>query len=343
MNLLNLFGKDYKTIAIVGMEKNSGKTTTLNYLIDKAYDHGIALGITSTGRDGENMDIVTGSEKPKVFLEAGTLVSVPVKLYELSDAGLEILCMTDFSTALGQLLICRVAGRGYVQTAGPAVGNDLKKLCEDMLSLGADMVLIDGAADRRSIAAPGSSSAIILATGAVLSRDLRTVADETAHTLNLYRLPRLPYGEMRDILIKEAGKGRILIGGNEGIRALGLRTGLYAGKNIDNAVDVNTEWVFIPGAFTSSVLEDIDPQKLGRIDFILKDPTKIFIPRNNWQRLCRKGLSVKVLENITVLALSVNPYSPLGYSFAPERMLIAVKKAAGDIPVFDVMYQRGEI
>lgn len=62
-----------KTISIVGMAKNAGKTTALNYLIEEAIDEGVLLGITSTGRDGEMQDLVTGTEKPRVYLDQDML------------------------------------------------------------------------------------------------------------------------------------------------------------------------------------------------------------------------------------------------------------------------------
>ena len=88
MYLLEELSQKYKTVSIVGMAKNAGKTTALNYLIEEAIDEGIVLGITSTGRDGESTDLVTGTDKPRVFLDTDTIVSVPEKLYELADAGL---------------------------------------------------------------------------------------------------------------------------------------------------------------------------------------------------------------------------------------------------------------
>ena len=48
----------YKTVSIVGMAKNAGKTTALNYLLEEAYDEGLRMGVTSTGRDGETSDLV---------------------------------------------------------------------------------------------------------------------------------------------------------------------------------------------------------------------------------------------------------------------------------------------
>jgi uncharacterized NAD-dependent epimerase/dehydratase family protein len=100
MYLLEELSQKYKTISIVGMAKNAGKTTALNYLIEEAMDEGIVLGITSTGRDGESTDLVTGTEKPRVFLDADTIVSVPTQLYDLAEAGLEILKITDYGSSL---------------------------------------------------------------------------------------------------------------------------------------------------------------------------------------------------------------------------------------------------
>ncbi len=61
MGLLYDLSSKYKTISIVGMAKNAGKTTALNYLIEEAMDEGVLLGVTSTGRDGETQDLVTGT------------------------------------------------------------------------------------------------------------------------------------------------------------------------------------------------------------------------------------------------------------------------------------------
>jgi len=336
MGLLSQLKQKYNTLSIVGMAKNSGKTTTLNYLIEEAMDEGVALGITSTGRDGESTDLVTGTEKPKVFLDAGTIVSVPVKLYELADAGLEILRMTNYSTALGQIMLCRVAESGYVQIAGPVNTKDHKKMCKEMTALGAEMILIDGAIDRKSIAAPDTSDAIILATGAVLSRSLKKVVEETVHIVGLYSLPILEEGRIRDLVNSKSETEKITLIKGEEIHVLDLKTGLAASRFLDEAIDEDTDYIYIPGALTKSVIADIYPSKLKKVSFILKDPTKIFIDALPWQQLRKKGFEVKVLDNIKIAALTVNPYAPSGYSFEHEELLVAMQKAVRDIPVVDV-------
>lgn len=336
MGLLSQLKQKYKILSIVGMAKNAGKTTALNYLIEEAMDDGVVLGITSTGRDGESTDLVTGTDKPRVFLDAGSIVSVPVNLYELADAGLEILCMTDYSTALGQVMLCRVAESGYVQIAGPVNTNDHKKMCRDMLAYGAEMILIDGAIDRKSIAAPDASDAIILSTGAVLSRSMKTVVEETAHLVGLYQLPVLEEGTIRDMILSNREMEKIMLIKGAKLTVLELKTGLSAGKFLDEAMDEKTDYIYIPGALTASVISDIHPLKMKKVQFILKDPTKIFMDAIPWQQLRKKGFTVKVLENIEVAAVTVNPHAPSGYSFEHEALLKAMRNALEGIPVIDV-------
>lgn len=337
MYLLEELSQKYKRISIVGMAKNAGKTTALNYLIEEAMDEGLTLGITSTGRDGEGTDIVTGTDKPRIFLDTDTIVSVPTQLYDLADAGLEILRMTEYGTSLGQLMLCRVAESGYVQVAGPVINAQHISMCEEMLSMGADLVLIDGAIDRKSIAAPGTSDAIILSTGAVLSRKMSKVVEETAHTVSLYCLECLEDGREREVLGEHIMRDQVVLVRDGEAEVMDIVTGLGAGKLIDNAIDDDVSHIFIPGAFTQSTVADINPKKLKSVTFVLKDPTKIFIGKSLWGQLRKRGLKVKVMENIEVAAVTVNPTSPGGYSFDREELRQAMQQAIPDIPVIDVI------
>lgn len=338
MGLLYELQEKYKTVSIVGMAKNAGKTTALNYLIEEAMDEGMVLGITSTGRDGETSDLVTSTEKPKVYLDEGTIVTVPVQLYELAETGLEIVKKTKFGTALGDILLCRVAESGYVQIAGPVNTTDHKKLCEEIQAQGVDMILIDGAIDRKSIAAPDTSDAIILSTGAVLSRSIKKVVEETVHIARLYGMELLADCQAKEMIAAEsAGKNRIMLIDDENkAKYLDLKTGLGASRFLDQVIDKHTRYLYIPGALTQSVIADIHPAKLSQVTLVLADPTKIFIGALLWQQLLKKGMKVRVLENITVAAVTVNPFSPQGYSFDHQELKEAMQKAMPDIPVVDV-------
>lgn len=339
MGLLERLQDEYKILSIVGMAKNAGKTTALNYLIEEAMDEGIVLGITSTGRDGESVDLVTGTAKPKVFLDEGTIVSIPKQLYEFADAGLEIVRMSKYSTALGPILLCRVIQSGYVQIAGPVNTVDHKEMCQEMLALGAEKVIIDGAIDRKSIAAPETSDAIILATGAVLSRSLNKVVEETVYTVELYSLPVIQDAVVQKIIETDENKDRVIIFSGESFEMLDIKTGLGASRFIDEAIDEHTTCVYIPGAMTSSVIADIQPKKFKRVKFILKDPTKIFMDYFTWGQLKKQGFCVEVVRNIKIAAITVNPFAPFGYSFEHKVLIEAMAAAIKDIPIVDVKYK----
>ncbi|MBP3816057.1 MAG: hypothetical protein J6H21_04235 [Firmicutes bacterium] len=328
---------EYKAISIVGMAKNAGKTTALNFLIEEAYDEGIILGITSTGRDGETVDLVTETEKPKVYLYEDTVVSVPRQLFDLAEAGLEILSTTNYRTSLGELFLCKVKDSGYVQIAGPVASADTKKMYEEMLSLGVDLVLIDGAIDRKSVAAPESSDGVILSTGAVLSRDIKKVVRETSHVVELYSLPEVEDEKLKEIIREKLSEERILtIKEDMTYEVLDLKTGLGSGRKINEAISQEVKYVFLPGAFTGSIMGDIDPAKFKNVEFILKDPTRIFMDSILWMQMKKRGLKVKVLKNINVCAVTVNPFAPEGYSFDSEVLRDKMQEALPHIPVIDV-------
>ena len=336
MSFLSCIKNQYKTVSIVGMAKNSGKTTTLNYILEEAFDEGLLIGVTSTGRDGETSDLVTGTDKPKVYLFTDTIVSVPVKLYDLAETGLEILKRTEYRTALGNVLICRVAESGYVQIAGPGSIVEHKKLCEDMLSFGVDMILIDGAIDRKSIASPETSDAIVLATGAVISRSLKVIVEETLHIVSLYGSEIVSDKTVLEILAQEDDTKVLLIDDEYNKSVLSVKTGLGAGLVLDQAIDEHTKFVYIPGAFTESIIRDINPKKLSNFTIVLPDPTRIFIGALKWQQLKKKGLNVQVLKNIKVAAVTVNPYAPSGYAFDHEELRSSIAQALPHVPIFDV-------
>ena len=89
------FIENYKRISIIGMEKNVGKTTLLNKLIA---DIGKTkkLGLTSIGRDGEDIDVVTNTDKPRIYVREGSIIATGRDCLAKCDITKEILYVTDF-------------------------------------------------------------------------------------------------------------------------------------------------------------------------------------------------------------------------------------------------------
>lgn len=334
-----IYGK-YKIVSIVGMAKNSGKTVTLNHLINEARNLGLNIGILSTGRDGEQLDLVTETEKPKIYVEEGSLVATSSYLLHLSTATVEILEVTGYRTPLGNILIGRVKVSGYIQVSGPQWSKDIRDTSNRLLELGADMVIIDGAIDRKSSAAPSISQATILSTGAVVSRDMERVIEETAHLANLFKLPAIEDTGERKIIEDLISKGQVAIVDRDlGVKVLNVKSALTGGSIIGENIRDDSKYIIIPGSLINKTLLDIMERtdKYKNVDIVISDGTKVFIGPGDWIRHQRRGVSVKVLNPINLVAITLNPYAPQGYHFDPEDFLTRMRHFIRDIPVLDLM------
>ncbi|WIV12261.1 hypothetical protein [Proteiniborus sp. MB09-C3] len=341
MSLIKLLHPQYKIVSIVGMAKNSGKTVTLNKIIEEAIENAITIGITSTGRDGESQDIVTKTEKPLIYAEEGTLIATATETLELGDAKIEILDITDYSTPLGRIAIGKVRESGYLQIAGPQTNKGIKAVSELMLNLGAQLVLVDGAINRVASASPSVSEGVVLATGAVLSRDMNKVIEETIHTIGLFQLPEVKDNKAKSIIegLIEDGKAAI-IDSQYNITHLNIKTALNSGATIAQNITEDSRYVALPGSLVKKTIDDImsTTDKYKYVKFVVNDGTKIFIEPREWLIYKSRGLDVQVLESVNVILVTVNPYSPEGYYFNQEEFLVKMKEYLNDILVLDVMY-----
>jgi len=184
-DFLNLL-TPHHNVCIVGMAKNAGKTTVLNYLIEAFYKQHTSLALTSIGRDGETLDVVTQTEKPRIYIHKGTFIATAEQLLPLCDITKEIVAVMDMPTALGRIVLVRALSDGYVQLAGPSMAAQMVSLFK---SHPVDKILIDGALFRKSIANPAISDAVVLCTGAAVGKSIEKVVVQTAHQVNILTLP----------------------------------------------------------------------------------------------------------------------------------------------------------
>lgn len=338
--MIQLINGKYKTISIIGMSKNSGKTVALNHLIGEAYNAGISIGITSIGRDGESVDIVTDTEKPMIYAEEGTLIATARKMIDMGDASIEILKVTDYRTPLGEVVVGRVRDGGYVQVAGPQLLSEIKEVSDIMLGLGAGFVIIDGALDRLSQAAPTISEATILSTGAVLSRDMNRVIEETLHVVKTLNLPEVEDEAIRNMAREIIGREEIaVIDDEKNVDIIPLKTALNAGHIIGEHLKDNSKYLVIPGSLVKKTLEDLTrtSRKYENMEIIIADGTRVFIQPREWLKFTRQGVKIRVLDKINLIAVTLNPYSPAGYYFQPEEFRSRMKKYISDIPTIDLV------
>ena len=326
---------NYETVSIIGLAKNAGKTVTLNYLIEEAENLNIKTGITSTGRDGENTDLVTQTKKPAIMVTEGMYAATAKKTLMLSNARTEILETTGISTAMGEVIIVRVRQKGNMQIAGPVSAKDMKYVAGRLKHYGAEVVFIDGAIDRKAVSSPVITDACVIATGAVLSRDMKKVLEKTAHAVECYSLPGTDV-HVKNIVRKINKTCIISEDGN--ILVPDIKTSITGGRKISELIDGKTSHIFIKGALTSALLKELwENIYLRGINLIIEDGTKIFTDINVWNEMRRKGLKVEALDTINVLAVTLNPVSPEGYFFDSEVLKENMKKTLPGINIVDVV------
>ncbi len=323
------------------MAKNAGKTVTLNHIIEEAEYKNICLGITSTGRDGEHQDIVTATEKPKIYVYEGSYIATSQDTLSMGDAKIEIINVTKYRTPMGQIILGRVRESGFIQIAGPQTAKEIREICDMLLDLGSDLILIDGAINRISSASPLISQGCILSTGAVVSRDMNKVIRETLHAIELFTLPQIKEDTLRTLSKSITTKGETaLIDEDLNVNCLNVKTAINAGKIIAKNIKDKTKYIVVSGALVKKCMEDIinTTNRIKDITLIVNDGTKIFIDTYDWIKFTRYGLKVKVINSISVVAVTINPYSPYGYYFDQKEFLTKTKSFLKEIPVYDVMH-----
>lgn len=327
--------KNYKTISIVGLAKNAGKTVTLNYLIEESNNNNLTIAITSTGRDGESLDLVTNTQKPSVYVAEGMYVATAKKALMLSDARFEILETTGISTPMGEVIIVKVRQGGNIQIAGPVNSKDMKYVCKRLIHFGAEIVFIDGAIDRKAVSSPAITDACIISTGAVLSRDMKKVINITSHAVECYSLEKAD-DYARKVLLK-TNKTCIIQSFGEVIIP-NIEISITGGKKICEKIDENTTHVFIKGAVTTNLLKDICQNEfLKNFKIVVEDGTKIFVEIDVWNDLKRKGLKLQALNTIDVIAVTLNPVSPAGYFFDSDEFKSKISHYLTNINIIDVV------
>lgn len=353
------------SLSVIGMAKNAGKTVTLNHLIDDAYSMGMLLGLTSIGRDGEALDLVTKTDKPTIYVYENTLIATAESLFDQGTATMEILHMSDHHTAMGRIVIAKVHHEGYVQLAGPATNSGIQSIIGVMHRLGAQLVLVDGALDRTSLASPAVTGATVLATGAVLSRDMENVLQQTAHKVALLQTPQVNQS-LRSAMYHATSERKIGIAipgaAGDTVKWLDLKTALGAGKRIGAQVTQMTSstlentqgagvpenqdacsalkntFILLPGSLVASMVQDFLAVRgtLAGITWVVQDATKVFIEARDYLQLKRFGFNLRVMQSINLMGVTVNPTAPQGYAFEAEAFKVAMAAKIAPVSVFDV-------
>lgn len=333
--------KNYKSIATIGLEKNVGKTETMNYILKRLKDEGVTTAVTSIGIDGETVDIVTDTSKPEITIYEGMIFVTSEKHYIKKRFQAEILDVSEKSTALGRLVTARALGEGKVLLSGPSNGTWVKDIIEEVLEKGVDSVLVDGALSRLSVGSPIITEGIVLSTGAAVSINSKEIIKKTKHVINLLKLDSLERKRKEKIIDLEDGIYKILWE-KDIINKLPIKSILNFSQLEENIFQEDCS-LYITGVLTERFIESLTKQSfLENIEIVVKDFTKVFVSGEILSRFIRKGGKLKVLLKTKLVAITVNPVAPTGHILDSKELIKAIEEFT-EVPVVNLREEGYEL
>ena len=327
----------HKSLSIVGMEKNTGKTECLNYIIGRLKDSVTKIDITSIGIDGETVDQVTKTHKPEIEIYPDTLFTTSENHYRARRITSEILNISKQSTSLGRLVTARAKSRGKLIFSGPTSTMWIKDVIGEMKDFGSQLTIIDGALSRKSLGSPSVTDCMILSTGAAVSHDANELIRKTKFVYNLINIEEYK-SPVSDKLV-ETERGIWAIDDKGEIHDLGIDSTLLLENKKDKLFEYGTT-IFASGIVTDKVLNLLRMQKeIQNTTLIVKDFTRIFVTPESLYSYLSKGGKIKVLLRTKLIAVCVNPTSPSGYIMNSEKITAELSEAL-NIPVYDIFKEK---
>lgn len=313
------------------MEKNTGKTVCLNYILHRLHEINAHVGVTSIGVDGEQVDTVFATAKPEVILYEGTHFITSEQHYLKRQTVSVLEAVDSRRTALGPLVTARVLVRGKALLSGAATTGILRRHIEQLGSMGVDIAIVDGALSRLSLASPTVTDAMILATGAAVSANIKQLVSKTKFLHNLILLDEVS-PDLRERL-SNISTGLWAVDSDGELHDLGIAS-VFLIDRTENDLLRFGKTLFASGAVSDRLLRVL-ATKGKDTTLITRDFTKLFITQEAYVEFTRRGGQLMVLQRSSLIAVTLNPTSPQGFLLDSKSTCDALSEAL-QTPVYDV-------
>lgn len=310
-----------KVIGILGTAKNTGKTTTFNFLLEWSNLESIKVGLTSIGYDGEDIDNITGLPKPRIFVQKdNTIATAEQCLFSLEDK-IKTIEKTDVHTALGRVVIGKARKEGLVVLAGPNKGIELKVIIQKLKQQKTEIILVDGALNRMIPLI--YCDALILTTGASRHTDIDLLVDEIESMSRVFTLPLRKHKQVSNEELKMY-QNNIVIIQNKRNSILLKGHSLINQKTFDSLINIignqECEEIYIPGIISDTVLKKIINKYyllfqgktiiINNPAFLLVGSRYIGYLKDIIDDILSRGIKLKTLYKLPILAVTINPFYP---------------------------------
>ena len=278
---------------------------------------GESIAVTSIGLDGEKIDNITMLEKPRIKLYEKMMVATAMNCLKDSTAEYVIFEKTNINTPLGIIVIAEITKEGQVLVAGPSTNTEMKYVIDRFKKYKTKTTLIDGALFRKSIANSVLSDAVILSTGASYSKDINKVVEDTKSFIDQLSLKQYKSTKKDHVRSYE----RTIFFNENNNETKIINESLLHNEDILSTYYGDYDTLFIKGAFTNRVFHNLvnNRNNFEKLKIVVRDATNILVEPKNFRKLTIFNVEIEVLNQIEILFVTYNPYSPHGYIFDNDR------------------------
>ncbi|MDY6915492.1 MAG: hypothetical protein SVM86_04170 [Candidatus Cloacimonadota bacterium] len=278
--------------------------------------------VITTGRDGEEQDLVGGHKKPKIKLPANTFFTCFSYTIKKMTPSIKVIQKTPFIAINKPLWLAQSLFPIETEVVGPASVSKQILLAKFIWEHGADHIFIDGSLDRRAIASSSIIKNIFLVAGAQKG-NLEKITSQLENLVTLSTIPKLSiqpqsfitFYKKKDI-IKSSIKN---IYGNE------KEISLY----------MNASQIYFPGALTDRSFERLKnffPKFKGKLVF--NHPFVLQISNKNLKFL-KEHTNIFCVNGFDISALALNSFSPAGNHINCKQMREQLRRKFPNLLIFD--------
>lgn len=326
-----------RAVAIVGLSKNSGKTSLLNYLIKKIDTSNRIIGVITTGRDGEENDLVHKIEKPSVILPKNVIYSTYRLEASKQSPFLEIVKSTNIDTPFGKIVLAKTLENIETQIIGSPTVKGQVKILNLLKEIGVEHIFIDGSIDRSSILLSDICDGVIYVAGASFSNKIDSIVNNLEKE---YYKSKLPVWNtiLHNKLTKEFKNGNVIIRYSNDEKFF-LDTIFFNENIIKDKLKSSDEIseLFINSAFTDNIFN-----KLFYIlekfkgDIVFSNTFNILLNSSNLRKLLN-NCNVYTLKRVSILAFVINSFSDKGEHIDCLELREVIRQKFFPICVIDIL------
>jgi hypothetical protein len=327
-----------RRIAIMGLTRGAGKTTTLVHLLRGLQERGSDISLAAAGREEDDTEFTETPRGLTVPVRKGTVVATTVASIGRATARLERIEATGIHSPQGPVVIVRVLEDGEVEPVGPSSAHELRQVVEALGRHAAGHMLIEGSFNRRSFAAPGIADGLILAVGAALAPELERNVASTKYYLDLFSLAPCEPRAAEVFPVAETEGAAVLLGpGGTVVGGIPWKPGGNA-KLLLGWKDAPFERVVLPRSVGDDFVIPLLRENL-RFEMIVRDPMRVALSPVYYNAWKKRGGGIRVVHPTRVLALSLNPTNPAGPDQQPDEFLKAFRDGLPEVPAHDVVQE----